>query len=325
MWEQLMFKQLFQAAYMNKMFNIHKDQSGVLLLLALVMTSVVLTSALIVSTLAIRESRLSLISDKGMTALFGSESITEDTIYRISKLGIDPLTLDNTSSTTKAGVEWTREVKQMGNQFIFDFLPAGRTVDVDLYNTANLNDSADIVAINFAWSSGTELAVVYSEWDGITINPAGTQSFPCASSPCSAVLPVSQTSAYRLQLTAGQTAITDLIISMSPSAVDQIELSTTVRVVGEYQGSRQAVELILPKAPPWDVPPPPPPTDCGNEVIDPGENCDDGDATNAGICNEDCSALTFCGDGTTQTPNGNPGIIEQCDGGAGCDLACQMS
>ncbi|MCK4647506.1 hypothetical protein KAT24_01085 [Candidatus Pacearchaeota archaeon] len=53
---------------------------------------------------------------------------------------------------------------------------------------------------------------------------------------------------------------------------------------------------------------------CGNGVINTGEVCDDGDTTDAGTCNADCSALTYCGDGTIQSPNG-AGEAEVCDDG----------
>ncbi|OGH89682.1 MAG: hypothetical protein A2469_03380 [Candidatus Magasanikbacteria bacterium RIFOXYC2_FULL_40_16] len=58
----------------------------------------------------------------------------------------------------------------------------------------------------------------------------------------------------------------------------------------------------------------------------PVEACDDGNSTDAGTCNSICTALTYCGDGTTQNPNG-AGQTEQCDDGNstegdGCNSNC---
>lgn len=53
---------------------------------------------------------------------------------------------------------------------------------------------------------------------------------------------------------------------------------------------------------------------CGNGITEAFERCDDGNTTNAGTCNATCSALTTCGDGTVQSPNG-AGVAEVCDAG----------
>jgi cysteine-rich repeat protein len=67
---------------------------------------------------------------------------------------------------------------------------------------------------------------------------------------------------------------------------------------------------------------------CGNGVLEGTEVCDDGDTTNFGICNATCTALTLCGDGTTQNPDG-VGAAEACDdgnalNGDGCSSTCQI-
>ncbi len=67
---------------------------------------------------------------------------------------------------------------------------------------------------------------------------------------------------------------------------------------------------------------------CGDGVVQPGEDCDDGEnpPTNAGTCNATCSAPTFCGDGFIQSLNGQ-GVSEVCDdnngfSGDGCSNKC---
>ncbi|MDZ4216723.1 MAG: DUF4215 domain-containing protein, partial [Candidatus Gracilibacteria bacterium] len=68
---------------------------------------------------------------------------------------------------------------------------------------------------------------------------------------------------------------------------------------------------------------------CGDGTLEEGEVCDDGEATDSGTCNATCTALTFCGDGTIQSPNGE-GVAETvCDDGAtngtvagGCNYEC---
>ncbi len=53
---------------------------------------------------------------------------------------------------------------------------------------------------------------------------------------------------------------------------------------------------------------------CPGGLCMPIEACDDGNSTDNGTCNSICTAPTYCGDGTVQTPNG-AGNTETCDDG----------
>jgi len=72
---------------------------------------------------------------------------------------------------------------------------------------------------------------------------------------------------------------------------------------------------------------------CGNDTVETGEVCDDDNTTNAGKCNYNCAAWTFCGDGLIQMPNGGTtglnGFNEECDdgdslSGDGCSNKCEV-
>jgi len=69
-----------------------------------------------------------------------------------------------------------------------------------------------------------------------------------------------------------------------------------------------------------------PGTNCGNNVVEAGEQCDDGNLINTDACTNACT-LTTCGDGIVQNPNGNS-VNEICDDGAAnglpgnCNLLC---
>ncbi len=65
-----------------------------------------------------------------------------------------------------------------------------------------------------------------------------------------------------------------------------------------------------------DAGPPP----CGNQTVDDGEECDDGNQQDDDSCANDCTLNPLCGDGTTESP-------EECDdgnnhSGDGCSGAC---
>ena len=58
---------------------------------------------------------------------------------------------------------------------------------------------------------------------------------------------------------------------------------------------------------------------CGNNIVESGEECDDGNTTSGDGCDESCNT-EFCGDNITQA-----GIGEECDGtdDAACPGLCQ--
>ncbi|MBN2459924.1 VWA domain-containing protein [Candidatus Woesearchaeota archaeon] len=53
---------------------------------------------------------------------------------------------------------------------------------------------------------------------------------------------------------------------------------------------------------------------CGNGVVDSGEQCDDMNDDNSDECSNICR-WTFCNDGTVQQPNGRDSLLEECDDG----------
>ncbi|HLC60746.1 MAG TPA: DUF4215 domain-containing protein [Candidatus Nanoarchaeia archaeon] len=64
---------------------------------------------------------------------------------------------------------------------------------------------------------------------------------------------------------------------------------------------------------------------CGNGIVEPPEQCDDGNTNNNDQCTNNC-IKTICGDGIVQTPNGN-GQNEECDdantnNNDGCNSNC---
>ncbi len=344
-----------------------KQPKGVLVLLSLVILSIIVTAGLVLGTIIVRDVRQSSISDKGVTALYASETAAEESIYHVFKLGEDPLTLTS-SGTLSNGASWTRESKKTDRRFIVDFLQESSVAEFNLYNNTRPNQSANVEAVGIDWSSGSTMQVELLEWDGATLSSLGIQSTPvCTTSPCPHILittPIS-TRAYQLFITALNEPITDLIVSALDTNGDpvQVEIPVTVVATGVYKGAKQAIQLRVPQPAPWgaSTPLPPPAAVCGNSVVESGEACDDGNAdeisctssctvppaaavcgnsimegsefcddgntTSAGICNATCTALTTCGDGTIQNPNGFS-VAEQCDdsntaNGDGCSSTCQ--
>ncbi len=380
-----MFKQLFQVESMYDK-SIKNNQQGVLLLLSLVMTSLILVAAIILATLAIREARLSAVSDRATTAYLASEGSAEEVLYEINVQSIaDPLTLTGTS-TLSNGVEVTRTVTQSSDTFVYNFIPAGGTVTVNLYDTAVVNQAANVSSLSIVSKSAGTIAYSINEWNGSTLTEIETGSFS-GSGTLAALNPAM---AYSVILApSGQDAV-DVVVT----ANNVVETPTTVLVVGELQGAQQAVELIIPKNPPWSGGAPPAPVCgnslveigetcddgnttpgdgcsatcqteaicgngvreggeacddgnlvngdgcsdtctiegpapvCGNSLVEGAEICDDGDTTDANTCNLDCTALTSCGDGTVQDPNGEA-VSEACDdgntsNGDGCSFICEV-
>src|SRR5262249_30838783 len=68
------------------------------------------------------------------------------------------------------------------------------------------------------------------------------------------------------------------------------------------------------------------PPRCGDHVVDPGEQCDDGNTSNKDDCLDDCT-IARCGDGALHTKGTPP--FEECDDGNntpgdGCSPTCTL-
>lgn len=294
-----------------------KDQRGVLLLLALVITSIIVAAGLVLGTVIIRDVRLSTISDKGVIALYASETAAEDAIYHMFKLGEDASTLP-TSGSLASGGSWTRESKTTDRRFVFDTLPRAATGEINIYNTANLNQAAGVESFSISWTSGSTMTVDIFEWDGTNLTSVGSSQYVCTGLPCDSIVvntPVSSR-AYQVLVTADNQTITDLIVSMFQNdggAGDpvQVEIPVTVVATGEYQGARQAVQLRVPEPAPWGGVALPPAAVCGNGVVESGETCDDNNTTSGDGCSSACiieSPSATCGNGVVEAG-------ESCDDG----------
>ncbi|MBI4121989.1 MAG: hypothetical protein HY461_01520 [Parcubacteria group bacterium] len=230
---------------------------GVLLLLALLIMALVLSAALVLGTIVIREVRLGTVSDKGVTAFYAGESAAEEALFRILKLGQDPTGLTGSGQLTGGGT-WSRVSKRMDSKFVFDFLTAGETASVPLYNQARAKQAAGVESLSIAWTSGQTMDVAITAWDGDALGQPSVQTFVCAGSPCSkVVINTPQASkAYQVNISGRDAAITDVIVSVfstdggSGSPV-QVQIPVTVSSTGEYQGVKQAVEITVPVPPPW--------------------------------------------------------------------------
>jgi len=300
-----------------------KNQKGVLLPLALVMTTVLLTAALILATLAIRESRVAALSDKAQVASYVTESIAEEAMYEIVKNSADPSTLPGSGSFS-SGATWTRTVTEVSDQFIYDFFPAGGAERLDLYNNANAGASAGVTSLNISWSSGTEISVLSEVWDGTALTAGASRTLTCpAGRNCSGSITLDPTKAYKLIISASDSVLTDVFIQTQPAGTE-VETPTTVTVVGEFKGAKQATQLLVPKAAPWEImstePPPPVSATCGNGTAEFGEQCDDANGNPNDACTNAC-LNNICGDGFFY------GGVEECDDGNtlsldGCSSNC---
>lgn len=235
------------------------NQSGVLILIALITTTLVLTSALIISTIVIRQLRLSQSSDNGILAYFASESVTEDAMYAVLRQGTDPEDLP-VKGAFPNGTSWERNVREKDSRFVYDLIQKDKFVVLDLYNNDNSNSAAGVESLSFVWSSGGRMDVLLRLWNGDTLKEADTVSFICSSAPCQTVVLNSLEAglAYELTITATSATITDLIVTthQSDGATGSeilVDSSLTINSIGEYKGVKQAVQLRLPNQPPWEL------------------------------------------------------------------------
>ncbi len=299
----------------RKIYSGSIGQSGVLMLLAVVMTSVLLIAGIIIATLAIREARLASSSDRALISYYGAETALEESVYRIMKAGEDPLSLDGAQGNFADDGEWELTAYDTSNEFVVDYLPAGASEELDLYNRDNPASSAGVSSLLFEWTSGSQLQVDVYAWDGVALNPASQITHSCGGTGCTASQALNPSLAYAITLSATGTAITDLVITAVGASV---QTPITVIANSEYRGARQSLRMILPEPAPWEGGGPS--STCGNGSVEGSETCDDANTVSGDGCSAVCQMETVCGNNAIEAG-------EQCDdgntvSGDGCSASC---
>jgi cysteine-rich repeat protein len=294
-----------------------KNQQGVLILLALVMTMVLLVSSSVIATITIRESRISGIVDKGLTAFYSGESAAESALFDIFKNAVDAETLDGTSGTSSSGATWERTSIIKTDEFVTDYIPSGGLKTIYIYNLDNVGGAGGVTSLNATWSSGSQMRVDIMTWDGAALTGPTVQNLSCSGTDCVGSISLNAAMAYQLDFVVTGTSVSDLILEVAPSGT-LVDTSPTIVVQSEFQGAKQAVEVSLPQTPPWNQPA----TECGNSITETSEQCDDGNADAGDGCSATCQLETDCGDGNQEG-------VEQCDDGNitpgdGCDQICRV-
>src|SRR5690606_19849388 len=145
--------------------------------------------------------------------------------------------------------EWELTAYDTSNEFVVDYLPAGASEELDLYNRDNPASSAGVSSLLFEWTSGSQLQVDVYAWDGIALNPTRQITHSCGGTSCTASQALKHSLAYAITLTATGTAIPDLVITAVGASV---QTSITVIANSEYRGARQSLRMILPEPAPWE-------------------------------------------------------------------------
>lgn len=289
------------------------DQRGVLLLIGLVMTMVLLVSSAILATIVIRETRVSGLVDRGIVALYGGETSSESAVYQIFKLGVEPTDLDGTSGSSPSGGTWSRVARDSADEFIFDFLVPGSEKELVIYNRDNPGQASNATGLALSWSNTGRVEFDVYDYDGANLNYNSSGSFSGSSGT------INLSGGVHQVLLRADDVLTDFTARTLPLGTI-VSIPVTVTVLGEYEGSEQAIELTLPVAPPWNQPA----AICGNGTVESGEQCDDGNTTPGDGCDASCQTetVTVCGDSVVETG-------EQCDdgntaNGDGCSSTCQF-
>lgn len=248
--------------------KIKNNQSGTVLLLALIIMSGLVVTGVALGDIIINEIRQSRQLDKAIVSYYAAESAAEKVIFDWRDTGLLPLPCNETSE-----VGWSCQ-KDIGsvNQLEFS-LPKMETQEIIFYNPADLSEPSNIESARITWQDADTsniiepwLEVTIMEWNrGATIDWDNADRriikkvFKCSAEV--AVPNVCDTIALEDELSANKNYIirlrslhddTDHIVAKfyeSPAATNLKELNTyikSVNVTGIYGGVKQSINVRFP-------------------------------------------------------------------------------
>ncbi|MBI5733352.1 MAG: hypothetical protein HY973_00185 [Candidatus Kerfeldbacteria bacterium] len=137
------------------------NQSGTVLLLALLVLASLLGSSIALGSLVIGNLQQAKNIDDAVMAYYGAESGIEKKVYDIRKS--DTFTT-STSDTLSNHTGWTTTVRESG-ELVIDFLQKDKSIGLDLYNFDDPNPGAGIESVYITWQGGTTwLEIKFTEW-----------------------------------------------------------------------------------------------------------------------------------------------------------------
>ncbi len=156
-----------------------RAQSGIVLLLALLILASVLATSLTVGSIVLRELRITHTSDRAVSAYYAAESGLEQGLYwwRADQKKGDELLVNSNSPKilSSNGASWWRVSQVTENQLLMS-LKKDQSTQLDLFDIANpLNETSQVQSLVVSWDgnsvscpgAGSEwLEVAWSGWKG---------------------------------------------------------------------------------------------------------------------------------------------------------------
>ncbi len=285
------------------MLEFKASRQGSLILISLLVTAGILATVGAVTTILVREIRISKDVDNSVLSLYGTEATLERGLYDLFKLGKTPAQITG-SGTYGNGVDWSLTARDKATQRVFDRIKKNSTATVNLYDTGLPNQAGGVESMTIDWTLGNDMQIDVYTWDGTTLYAPTTQTFACGGNPCQRIvinsLAVSQ--AYKVVMTAVNGDAFDVMIkswTADGGGGTPINMPSpfTIEGTASIGASKQALTASLPELTPWGAaagagsPPPPPGPSCGNSLVEAGEQCD---PPTGGVQSGQCGAQMGC-------------------------------
>ncbi len=244
------------------------NQSGTVLLLALVVMSGLVVTGVALGDIIINEIRQSRQLDKAIVSYYAAESAAEKIIFDWRDTGLLPLPCNETSE-----IGWTCS-KAIGSVNQLDFsLPKMATQEIILYNPLDLNEPSNVESARIIWQDANTgnvlepwLEVTIMEWTrGISIDWDDAERriikkvFKCSAevatpAVCDTIALEDEFSAnksYIIRLRALHDDTENIVVRFyeSPAATGIKELNSyikSVNLTGIYGGVEQGINVRFP-------------------------------------------------------------------------------
>lgn len=236
----------------NSFTKFNKDQSGNILLLALLIMSGIVGAGVTLATIVISQIRQGSNIESSLVAYYAAESGVEKNLYDIRKTDTPWKNMEDLSGEL-GKASWTSKIESREKQ-IFRDLKQNDTLQVDLFDPDQISGGAGVGVLRVDWEDGCEhssIEMSITAWTPGAGWADNTVKF-LYSSGSETNNSFDTDMAYRVRIKALYCDINNLAVRAydTDNKIVPIPARVIINSVGSFSGVKQAIQATMPRISP---------------------------------------------------------------------------
>lgn len=233
-----------------------------MILISVLITAAILAGSFTLTTILIRELKISRDVDNAVLAVYGAESALEKGLFDLLKGGANPFNLKEAGRFSN-GVTWTLEAQNQASERIFDVIKKDEAQVINLFNPKNNLLASGTESLTIDWATGQDLIVSVKEWNGSKLSTAVDSVFICGSSRSCTQIKLNNLSAakaYEVKITpryadAFEVKVKAWTADSGLGSAIALPIPVTISGLAKLGSVKQALSATLPESEIWVSPP----------------------------------------------------------------------